>query len=107
MEFAEHDKRHIRFPLKKEKAEGGKPKSFIPDLDDLIENAEVLIRGKEYDLAKNLVGRSLQFYPDNLPLLHLLAEVSVVLEDWPMVETSYSAIVNIDPSEENVIKYCV
>lgn len=122
MESMEPDKCPIRFPLKTsvekqetsvnfpmehpDKSEKVAPKSTIPTLEELVENAEVLVRGRDFDLAKNLVGRSLQFYPRNQKLLNLLAEVSVILRDWDMVEKSYRALVDVDDCEENVLKLC-
>lgn len=122
MESVEQDKCPTRFPVKasiKESEDEAifqvsdigegmalSAQSTIPKLDDLVENAQILIRGRDFDLAKNLVGRSLQFYPRNLKLLNLLAEVSVILRDWQMVEKSYRALVDIDDSEENVLKLC-
>lgn len=111
METMIPDKRQILFPLKPSqqesiKIEPSKPISTIPKLHDLISNTEILIRARDFDLAKNLVGRSLQFYPRNIQLLNLLAEVSVILNDWEMVEKSYQALVEIESNEENVIKLC-
>ncbi len=122
MESVDQDKCLIRFPLKAPVEEQTSKTNFrldedshensslamsmIPSLDDLIQNAEVLVRAKDFDLAKNLVGRSLQFYPRSQKLLNLLAEVSVILKDWDMVEKSYRALVEMNGSEENVLKFC-
>ena len=122
MESMEPDKCPIRFPLKNsvenqeskvnfsmeqtENSGDSQAKSTIPSIEELVENAEVLVRARDFDLAKNLVGRSLQFYPRNRQLLNLLAEISVILRDWEMVEKSYRALVDVDDSEESVLKLC-
>lgn len=116
MEFTGPDKGVAHFPLDKPASEQTAKFDFnkeshskvstraLPSCDDLLENAEVLIRNGELNLAKNLLGRSLQFYPKNLKLLNFFAEVSVVLEDWPMVAKAYECIVNIENNEDNIIK---